>query len=268
MPETQNAYPERTGASAPSQTGSWETGGVEVRLGSRTRERERQRRERQGRERRERRPAGRRGMMAGAGVLVVAGLVVIGLVLTPGSGDEGEADAGKAGQSVENVELPPAGAPVEIGTADGFRYRIAAVTSGLNEKTKSAPPAGTSFPYIDYLLTNPTQQEVLLNFPGDVFLKREFVTSAAQGRCEPQTGVPDDMCTPPTTSEVVRRLAGGELVPAAGGDKYMPPGSTYLVRITVQAPIKRGLTRADMSLYVWRQLYMADKPAKQVPFPK
>ncbi|MEU8804308.1 hypothetical protein [Spirillospora sp. NPDC048819] len=260
MPEAQDAYSDRNGSSAPSQTGTWETGGVQVRLGSRTRERERQRRKR--------RSAGRRGMLAGAGVLVLAGLVTIGLVLTPGSGDEGEADAGKAGQSVENVELPPAGAPVEVGTADGFRYRVAAVTSGVNEKTEAAPPAGTSFPYIDYLLTNPTQEEVLLNFPGDVFLKREFVTSAAQSRCEPQTGVPDDMCTPPTKSEVVRRLAGGELVPAAGGDKYLPPGSTYLVRITVQVPIQRDITGADMGLFVWRQLYMADKPAKQVPLPE
>ncbi|MGP4029974.1 hypothetical protein [Actinomadura sp. 3N407] len=169
---------------------------------------------------------------------------------------------------------PPSGAPIPPGapTRPIVQARPGAPETagawGRPPDPATSQPAGTSFPYIDYLLTNPTQDEVLLNFPGDVFLRREFVTSGVRSRCEPKTGVPDDMCTPPTKSEVVRRLAGGELIPAAGGDRYMPPGATYLVRVTVEAPIKRDITSADMGLYVWRQLYMADNPAKQVPFPE
>ncbi|TDC74930.1 hypothetical protein [Actinomadura sp. 7K507] len=262
-PEAQDAYFDQDGPAG--QTGPRETGGVQVRLGPRAQAREQERR------RRASRRTGRRGILAGTGVVVVAGLVAIGLVLTPGAEDEGGAQTGEAaGSNVENVELPEAGTPVEVGTADGSRYKLATVSTGLDEEaaTQSAPPTGTAYPYIDYLLSNPTNEEALLEYPGDIFVQRDLIAPSGQSRCEPQTGAPDDWCTPATGSKVVQRLAGGELVEGDGGDQYMPPGSTYLVRITSQVPIQRDVTAADMRLYVWRQLYMADKPAKQVPFPK
>ncbi|TDC74929.1 hypothetical protein E1285_42315 [Actinomadura sp. 7K507] len=239
-----------------------ETSGVQVRLGSREREEER----------RARRRAGRRSGLVAAGVLVLAGLVTIGLVLTSGSGDGGTDVAGeRRSGGGSNVQLPEAGAPVEVGTADGSRYRLATITSGVSDGAvttfQSTPPAGTSFPYIEYMLGNPTNEKVLLDFPGDVFVTRELVTPEARGRCMPQAGVPEDMCTPPTKSTVVRRLAGDELISGEGGDKFMAPGATYLVRATVDVPVKNDLTRKDMGLYVWKQLYMADQLAKQVPFP-
>ncbi|TDC46844.1 hypothetical protein E1281_27190 [Actinomadura sp. KC345] len=260
-PEAQDAYVEQDG---PAGRSTRETGGVQVRLGPRAQARERERR------RKASRRTGRNGILAVAGVLVVAGLVAIGLVLTPGSEDGGAEADEAAGPNAENVELPEAGTPVEVGTTDGFRYKLAAVSSGLDEEaaTQSAPPSGTSYPYIDYLLSNPTNNEVLLEYPGDVFVKRNLVAPSGRSRCEPQTGVPESWCTPATGSKVVQRLAGGELVKGDGGDQYMPPGSTYMVRITVQVPVQRDVGPTDMSLYVWRQLYMADKPAKHVPFPE
>ncbi|WP_184880767.1 hypothetical protein [Actinomadura livida] len=261
--EAQDAYlePEDEIPSTPGPMGVRETSGVQVRLGPRERELERRARQR---------AAGRRSGLVAAGVLVLAGLVTAGVVLTGGSG-EGDtstvaSDAGPAG-----ADLPPAGKPIEVGTADGAKYRLATVDSGVNEGAvttfHSTPPSGTSFPYIEYLLTNPTKDNVLLDFPGDVFVKRALVTPEARGRCMPQAGVPEDMCTPPTKSEVVRRLAGGGLVSGDGGDKYMPPGSTYLVRATVDVPVESGIGRADMGLYVWKQLYLADQLAKPAPFP-
>ncbi|WUH97989.1 hypothetical protein OHR68_31470 [Spirillospora sp. NBC_00431] len=242
-----------------------ETSGVQVRLGSRERTREK------GRDGRARLRAGRRGGLAAAGVLVLAGLATIGLVLTRGSGDGGTGTETTASERQgPNAQLPRAGTAIEVGTADGSKYRIATVTSGVNDgvTTFQSPPSGSSFAYVEYLLTNPTRQKVLLDFPGDVFVKRALVTPEAQGRCMPQAGVPEDMCTPPTKSRVVRRLAGGELIGGEGGDKYMPPGSTYLVRATVDVPVRREITRKDMGLYVWKQLYMADQLAKQAPFPR
>ncbi|MFI0481676.1 hypothetical protein [Actinomadura sp. 9N215] len=220
-----------------------------------------------------RRRAGRRSGLVAAGVLVLAGLVTIGLVLTRGSGDGGTGTGTENGSATAqrgpSGPLPRAGKAIEVGTADGSKYRIATVTSGVNDgvTTFQSPPSGTSFAYVEYLLTNPTNQKVLLDFPGDVFVKRILVASNAQGRCMPQAGVPEDMCTPPTKSRVVRRLSGGELISGEGGDKYMPPGSTYLVRATVDVPVQREITRDDMGLYVWKQLYMADQLAKQAPFP-
>jgi len=77
------------------------------------------------------------------------------------------------------------------------------------------------------------------------------------------------MCTPPTRSEVVRRLKGGPLIDGEGGDRYLPPGSAYLVRATVEVPLDRPAQgRGDLRLFIWKQLYMADQPAREVPFPR
>ncbi|WP_433476788.1 hypothetical protein ACQPZP_06830 [Spirillospora sp. CA-142024] len=264
VPEAQDAYSGREARpSTPEPMGVRETSGVQVRLGSRDRERER---------RAARRRAGRRGGLVAAGVLVLAGLVAIGLVLTPGSGDEDAADAPPAAsdQAPNGGGLPLAGSPITVGTADGSKYRIAAVKAGVSDGVttfQSSPPSGTAFPYIEYILGNPTDQKILLDFPGDVFVKRDLVTPEARGRCMPQAGVPEVMCTPPTKSQVVRRLAGGSLIPGDGGDKYLAPGASYLVRATVDVPVNRTIRRSDMGLYVWKQLYMADRLAKQAPFP-
>jgi hypothetical protein len=177
--------------------------------------------------------------------------------------------AGSSGRV--NAPLPRRGKPVDVGTADGSRYRIAAVNGGIEEggatPQQSSPPPGTKFAYIEYVLTNPSKERVLLDFPGDVFLERDLVAEQARGRCMWQAGVPEDMCTPPTRSEVVRRLAGGALASGDGGDKYLPPGSSHLVRATVEVPVSERLKRADLRLYIWKQLYMADRLAKQAPFP-
>ncbi|MFB4311928.1 hypothetical protein [Actinomadura sp. GTD37] len=268
VPEAQDAYSRRAERSSTTgPMGVRETSGVQVRLGSRERERERW----------ERRRAGRRSGLVAAGVLVLAGLVTAGLILTPGSGDDDDGGTGAAPSTGEqrqggDVELPDAGAPITVGTADGARYRIAAVTDGVSDgvaaTSQSSPPSGASFAYIEYILGNPTSARVLLDFPGDVFLKRNLIAPDARGRCMPQAGVPEDMCTPPTKSQVVRRLAGGELVSGDGGDKYMPPDSAFLVRATVDVPVEHGVKRSDMGLYVWKQLYVADQLAKQAPFPR
>jgi hypothetical protein len=266
VPEAQDAFSEREERSSTTgPMGVRETSGVQVRLGSRERERDRQARRR----------AGRRSGLVAAGVLVLAGLVTAGLVLTPGSGEEGGTEvAPSSGEQTPagTAELPDAGAPITVGTADGSKYRIATVSSGISDgvapTSQSSPPSGTSFPYIEYILGNPTRKNVLLDFPGDVFVKRNLVMPDARGRCMPQAGVPEDMCTPPTKSQVVRRLTGGQLVPGDGGDKYLPPGSSFLVRATVDVPVNRAVKRSDMGLYVWKQLYMADQLAKQAPFPR
>ncbi|MEV5831744.1 hypothetical protein AB0L25_39890 [Spirillospora sp. NPDC052242] len=281
-------------ASTTGPMGTRETSGVQVRLGTRggRGRRERARAERAADERarpdghpgpegpggRSGRRAGRRAGFVAAAVVALAGLVTAGVVVTS-SGREGEAGnaalggagGGERPNGTASVPLPEAGKAVEVGTADGSRYRIAAVTAGVSDaampSTQSAAPSGTSYPYIEYLLTNPKNERVLLDFPGDVFVKADLVAADARGRCMPQAGVPEDMCTPPTKSRVVKTLAGGELVAGEGGDKWMPPGSSYLVRATVTVPVDRRIDGTDLGLYIWRQLYMNDRLAKPAPFP-
>ncbi|MFI0355963.1 hypothetical protein [Actinomadura sp. 9N407] len=244
--------------------GARETSGVQVRLGSRNAS-----------ARARRKPRGRRTGLVMVGVVAgVAALAAGGVLLWPRGADPG-AEVGPQtapGSSAEvTARMPRSGSAIDVGTADGSQYRIAAVNGGIDEggatPQQSSPPAGSRFAYIEYVLSNPSKERVLLDFPGDVFLKRTLVAEQARGRCMWQAGVPEDMCTPPTRSEVVRRLAGGALVAGDGSDKYLPPGSSYLVRATVEVPVSEQIRRDDLRLYIWKQLYMADRLAKQAPFP-
>jgi hypothetical protein len=220
------------------------------------------------------------GLVSG---VAAAGLIAGAVVLLPRStGVEvrpepqsvgGTSGTGSGSGTGSTGRAPRTGAPVEVGTADGSRYRIAAVTAGADAgggvtPQQSSPSARTSSPYIDYVLSNPSRQRVLLDFPGDVFLRRDLVAPQARGRCMWQAGVPETMCTPPIRSEVVRTISGGRLEPGDGGDRYMPPGASYLVRATVDVPVTAGIRRSDLRLYIWKQLYMADRLAKEAPFPR
>ncbi|MFB4317325.1 hypothetical protein [Actinomadura sp. 21ATH] len=189
-------------------------------------------------------------------------------LLWPGGNEPGvPASPQTKGTSAEvDGRLPRTGTPVEVGTADGSRYRIAAVTWGLTGGGQARATGGRAA-YIDYVLTNPSGGRVLLDFPGDVFLKRTLVAQQARGRCMWQAGVPEDMCTPPIRSAVVRRLAGEPPAAGEGGDTYLPPGASVLVRATVEVPVSDRIRRDDLRLYIWKQLYMADQLAKRAPFP-
>ena len=217
----------------------------------------------------------RGGLVATAVAAVAVAAVLGGAFFVPPllEGDDVTPAPQTAGGSTgaADVPPPPTGTTIDVATADGSKYRLATVTAGLGDRAggaqQSPPPPGTTYAYIDYVLTNPSGQRSLLDFPGDVFVRRDLVAEQARGRCVWQPGVPETMCTPPVRSVVVRRLAGGELEPGEGGDRYLPPGSSYLVRATAEVPVSESTKRADLRLYVWKQLYMADQLAKPVPYP-
>ncbi|MCP2337154.1 hypothetical protein [Actinomadura rupiterrae] len=284
-PPAQQAYAQHPSASQPpnayaheasygprssDEIGVRETSGVEVRIASSRSERNRIRREERGRSGR------RKGLLVCAGVLVVAAAAAGAFVLIPGSdsekGDPGTAaiDGNPPASSTQSTAMPKTGTPVTVGTTDGYQYQLAAVDSGVGEGAstqQTTAPSGYGFAYVEYVLSNPTAKKVLLDFPGDVFVKRTLVQSAARGRCMPQAGTPEDMCTPPTHSDVVRSLRGGQLIKGDGDDKYMPPGSAYLVRATVDVPVEKELKTGDLRLFIWKQMYMADQTAKEAPLP-
>ncbi|RFU38850.1 hypothetical protein DZF91_25515 [Actinomadura logoneensis] len=259
------SFPARTS----DELGVRETSGVDVRIASSRSERHRIRREQRGR-------AGRRkGLLAGAGLLVVLAAAVGAFVLMPGSdGGKGEGDpSAGASRSVptRSGPMPKTGTTVSVATADGDRYQLGVVDTGTSEGTatqQTTAPSGYGFAYVEYVLSNPGREKVLLDFPGDVFVKRSRVESSGRARCMPQVGAPEDMCTPPTHSDVVRSLRGGQLVAGDGDDKYMPPGSAYLVRATVDVPVEKQLKTGDLRLFIWKRLYMGDQDAKEAPLPR
>ncbi|GAA4064585.1 hypothetical protein [Actinomadura miaoliensis] len=267
--DTDQERPFPPSATGTGPIGVHDTSGIQVRLRPRGTDRRRRGRRRSGR---------RAGVLAACAMAVAAVLIGAGVLLMPGLRDGNPRagnprDGGGATPEVSRTVAARlrAGSPVDVGTADGSRYRLQAVTGGLGDGAvttqQSSQPPHKSFPYIDYILSNPTGDRVLLDFPGDVFVRRNLVAARDRGRCVWQAGVPETMCTPPTRSEVVRTLSGGALIVGDGGDRYMPPRSSYLVRATVEVPVDRRLRRGDLRLYVWKQLYMADRPAREAPFP-
>ncbi|WP_433333028.1 hypothetical protein [Spirillospora sp. CA-294931] len=244
--------------------GTLDTSGVQVRLG----------RLEALEERREKR---RKGLLAAgaASVLVVAAAVTAAMLLIPGSdGKEGNSASSGAPDAAPKAVIPKTGTPVEVSTADGTRYRIAAVAGGSDQGDRgavapqqSSAQTGPAYAYVEYVLSNPSDKKALLNFPGDIFINRDAVAVQERGRCLPQTGVTDDLCTGPVRNEIVRKLSGDALIPGSHGDRFLAPKSSYLVRATSELAVVRSPQSGELGLYIWKRLYMADEPAKLAPFP-
>ena len=68
------------------------------------------------------------------------------------------------------------------------------MTSGISDGVvttfQSTPPSGTAFPYIEYILGNPSGGKVLLDFPGDErvikFIDLKYANIAGGGKAKVQ----------------------------------------------------------------------------------
>ncbi|HEY7489228.1 MAG TPA: hypothetical protein VH912_32625 [Streptosporangiaceae bacterium] len=169
------------------------------------------------------------------------------------------------------VPAPKAGPALRLTTPDGYSYTVRAVRGGTNEQPLPAGhsplPAGQTYAYIDYLITNTGSDKALLDFPGDLFVQRRQVPAAARVRCMPQPGVQGDMCTLPNHSAVTGYLNGSKPPIEDSGDQYMPPGASYLVRVATTMPVERTATQNDLHLYIWDARYISDRRAVGVDFP-
>jgi len=232
-----------------------------------------------GSHRRRKKGGGGKIAIAGAvvGMIAIAGIVG-GIVLSRGHGSStaggnlalpGSTSA--VGGDVKQVPKPPTGTALNIATPDGYGYSVAAIKGGTSEqpliKSVSAPPAGQTFVYVDYVLTNTTSKPALLDFPADLFVSQQKVPKAALANCMPQPGVPGNMCTLRNHSQVAEYVQGSKPPITQSGDQYMPPGSSYIIRLQTDVPVDKGLTQADMGVYIWDARYISDRKAVNVPFP-
>lgn len=229
--------------------------------------------------RRRKRSAGRLSLAGAAtgvvGVVLVAVIIVV--LRSTGSGGANthvpNPDGAPAvnGGAVGQVQTPRTGSRLHLITPDGFAYDVAAVRGGTNDRplqTDTRPPqAGTTYAYIDYVLTNTQNQEDLLDFPADLFVRRTLVPANVRARCMPQPGVPGDMCTLPNHSSVIGYINSSKPPAEESGDQYMPPGASYLVRVATTQPVENALGPRDVRLYVWDARYISDRRAVEVPFP-
>jgi hypothetical protein len=225
--------------------------------------------------RRKKTHAGRLGLAGAAtgaiGIAAVAGAIVF---LRPSGGSDPApptlAGQGESAQPGRSVPAPKTGPPVNFTTPEGYGYSLAAVMAGTNRQplgATAAPPAGTTYAYADYVLTNSQRRPVLLDFPGDLFMPKSEVPADARERCMPQAGIPDDMCTLPNHSKITARVDGSKAPIEDSGGTLMPAGASYVVRIASDLPVKDGLSADDLRLYVWNARYTSDRKGIQLAFP-
>lgn len=230
--------------------------------------------------RRKKRSAGRLGLAGAATGVIAVVLVAVAVVLLRSIGGNGSPAVQAPGQdgapAVQGGLAGPKPAPktgpgLHLTTPDGYSYTLAAASGGTNEQPLAAGqaplPAGQTYAYIDYVLTNTGADKELLDFPGDLFVQRAQVPAAARSRCMPQPGVRGDMCTLPNHSAVIGFLDGSKAPVEDSGDQYMPRGASYLVRVATTLPVERTATQRDLNLYVWDARYISDRRAVPVPFP-
>ncbi|MBE1534956.1 hypothetical protein [Actinomadura algeriensis] len=226
----------------------------------------------------ERTGAGRLGL-AGAltGAVGIAAIAAGIVVLRPGTDDGGPTSnptrasgTGPASPTVDSRPAPETGAAVSFTTPEGYGYSLAAVESGTDAKplgATEAPPSGTTYAYADYVLTNTQRRPVLLDFPADLFMPEAQVPEDARERCMPQVGISEDMCTLPNHSEIIARVDRAEPPFEEAGNRMMPAGASYVVRIASDLPVESGVSAGDLKLFVWNARYTSDRKGIELPYP-
>lgn len=213
------------------------------------------------------------GVTGVAGVAAVAGLIAIGRT----HGDQQQPTPGTMAVKTTAIgakphPTPKTGDAFDVSTPDGFTYSLAAVRSGTSvhplTSTRARPPAGTTYAYIDYVITNTGTAPALLDFPADLFVRRSQVPSSvlATNRCMPQPGAPADMCTLPDDTGMVNTL-GYPAPKTQYEDQYIPAGASYLVRVATTMPVNPGVTQDDLGLYVWNPRFVPSRQAVKVALP-
>lgn len=183
-----------------------------------------------------------------------------------------EASTGANGGTAQPPPLaaPETGPSLSATTPEGSQYALAAASTGVS--TRPLPevtpaPDGLTHAYADYVLTNESGRPVLLEFPADLFVPRAAVAAAQRSRCMPQPGVPADLCTIPTRSELIGLLGRSGPPELRDGDRLMPGGSSYLIRVTSELAVKADLAPEDIGLYVYTARFNSTLKGIELSFP-
>lgn len=227
------------------------------------------------RRRRRKGGAGRIGAAgAVAGILGIAAVTVLIVIFRHGgSTPVSQLDSAQPGSSLQQLATPKTGPVLSLATPDGFAYGVGAIKAGTTTqpltKGGTPAPAGGAFAYADYVFTNTGSAPALLDFTAaDLFVKRSQVPDAAQARCMPQPGTPDDMCTLPNSAAIIGAVNGSKPPTSQNGDQYMPPGAAYVIRVQTSFPVNPNTTQADLNVYVWQARFIANRKAVLAAFPQ
>ncbi|GAB2807218.1 hypothetical protein GCM10022221_00520 [Actinocorallia aurea] len=188
-----------------------------------------------------------------AGLLAIAAIGAGSYIARETGAGAGEPKAGPA-PAASGLARPATGEPMTLTDTDGFGYTIAAVAAGRDDEGHA---------YADYVIANTGDEQAPLETPGDLFVPKAKAKSAA---CMEQPGAPGSMCTPPNSSKVVGPLEGSAAVVEEGVDRYMPPHSEFLIRVTTDDKVGE-VSEDDLGLYVWDARFVEDRKARLISFP-
>lgn len=209
--------------------------------------------------------AGRLALAGGLVGILGIGAVAAGIIVLRPDDRDGR-KAGTTGTAQSQIRAPQAGKALTFTTPEGYGYSLAAVARGIRQATGSG--GETTVAYADYILTNTRQEAVLLEFPADLFIQQKKVPGAASERCMPQPGTSADMCTLPSQTKVIAGLNGSEPpTTETGGERFIPGGASYLVRVITDFPVAADTGTADLKLYVWNVRFKPDRKAVEIMFP-
>lgn len=201
-------------------------------------------------------------------MIAIAAVIAI---LHPDSKSSQAGSPASATTATRGKKAPRTGPSLRVTTPEGYAYSLGAIKSGTDShplSDTSPGPPGSTFAYADYVLTNVRSEPALLDFPADLFTRRSKVSSAYGQRCMPQPGAESDMCTLPNHSKIIGYLDDSKPpTKTDGGDAYMPPGASYIIRVATDLPVQSSLKPEDMKLYVWNVRYRPDRKATEVAFP-
>lgn len=212
-----------------------------------------------------RKPKKNTGLIALAGILVTSLIIVAiaaAVFVLGSSGDPSDAGNSKpTGTGPDDVSgirsnSPKGGGPpMTLTSSNGFEYTVVALGSRVADGTA----------YIDYALINDSHREALLEQPGDLFITRSLVSDLS--RCMPQPGAEADMCSMPNTTRIVGMIGDSKPPVDHEGDKFMPAGAAYRLRITSDIAISPSATQENLHLYVWDARFINDRRAHLVALP-
>jgi hypothetical protein len=117
----------------------------------------------------------------------------------------------------------------------------------------------------EYTVTNVGTQEALFEMPVDLYVKCDRVPKGTPYNIR---GAPPGSCSPRNKVNMVGPVGTSPQLRKEGADLYMPPGASYLVRVTMVVPMEKGVSAGDVSLTLWSSRFYSDQVGRPVPFPK
>lgn len=199
-----------------------------------------------------RQKANRRLLMVVVGVVSLLVLLVAAVVFWPEEKQTPPSTAPIA--PIAPVVETKTGPPLRVTSIDGFSFQFAGVRAVVDGRTVGA----------EYTITNVGAQEALFEMPVDLYVQRDRVP---QGTLCNRRGAPSGSCSPRNKASVVGPVGTSPQLRTEGADLYMPPGSTYLIRVTLVFPMEQGVSAGDVSLSLWSSRFYPDQVGHPLPFP-